>query len=238
MRKRWIVMSWALVLAGAGQASAASIGINFGSNRPGGEIAPTETAGVVAQANWNNAPNQNGSTSDITGPVAGTVVDDSNAATGVTVNWSASKATWNANNSFTGGDAKLMKGYLDSKGTNTVTVSDIDYAAYHVYVYVGQDKVSTGSMSISNAATTYYFTTQGNGASSFVEATATAPNDAATSNYMIFSNLTGASFTITEGSVDGTPGMFGMQIVEVPEPATMAMLAAGGVVMLARRRQA
>jgi hypothetical protein len=132
----------ALLLVGASARAQHSIGIRFVG--PGGHATaplmdPTEIAGVVPQANWNNAQ-------ALTGPFGyGLPLNDNN---GVAVNGAI--LDFNCNNTWTStgpdapGDARLMESYLDSSayGYTVVSVrglSSFSTGAYDVYVYCNGD---------------------------------------------------------------------------------------------------
>ncbi|MCP5520311.1 MAG: hypothetical protein H7A46_02030 [Verrucomicrobiales bacterium] len=91
---------------------AVSIGLNFASDRAGGQLAAADVAGVWPQANWNNLRGN-------TNPRGGVLVNEDGNATPVVVSWSAN-GTWattgagEENNCFTGPNKTLMTGYLDS----------------------------------------------------------------------------------------------------------------------------
>jgi hypothetical protein len=85
-----------------------AIGIDFVGNSLT-TMAPSETAGVVVQSNWNSAP---GAVRSAPLPL----VDGSGASTTATVTWSANGA-WSTPILDQPGDARMMKGYLDSSST-------------------------------------------------------------------------------------------------------------------------
>jgi hypothetical protein len=117
--------------SGAPPPPAAPIGIDFSGNATA--MAPGETAGVFAQANWNAAAGAVRSS-----PLA--LADAAGAATGASVTWSAN-GTWATPISDTPGNLRLMRGYLDTSSTSvtTVTVSGLRSGAYDVYVYADGD---------------------------------------------------------------------------------------------------
>src|SRR5262249_47920949 len=91
-------------------AQADSIGINFtGGNNAGAptSLLATDVAGVVPQANWNNA---NG-----TGATLTALVNQNGVATTASTTWHAD-GTWGSGTGTTSGDRKLYNGYLDSTG--------------------------------------------------------------------------------------------------------------------------
>jgi hypothetical protein len=124
--------------------SAQSLGLNFGADDPDANtsaLLPTDVAGVVPQANWNNLDGDTGSNPAplVYHSAAGTAVPST-----VDVNWSTSN-TWRSgtNNQFANpGDFILMSGYLDIDVIPqliTVNVAEIDAElrtpSYDVYVY-------------------------------------------------------------------------------------------------------
>jgi hypothetical protein len=109
-------------------AGTGAIGINFvgGSPTP---MAATETAGVVSQSHWNNATGSSRSTKLA-------LIDATGAATAASVTWTAN-SVWTTPIADQAGNARLMRGYLDSTSTSTttVTVTGLAQRTYDVYVY-------------------------------------------------------------------------------------------------------
>jgi hypothetical protein len=246
-------------LAAAVQADVvSSIGISLGSDTNGQTMASTETAGVIPQANWNQAPfsgstsgdNSSNTAMNISGPVAGSIVDESGSVvSGITVAWKGAKGnqTWNAGNSFVNtGDNDMMKGYLDS-GYNGTYATDNEYVSfsnipsaytsggYDIYVYIaGTNSAQTVQLDPSSSTSTPLIAFSSmNNPSSYIEAT--APGGAA--DYVEFPDQTASSFTVT----DWSPGISGVQIVadsaSVPEPASLGLLGFGAAALLIRRRR-
>jgi hypothetical protein len=112
--------------------SASAIGIRFvGSSTA--SMGATESAGVVPITHWNNA-----AAAVRTTPLAlNNQVGDPTAAT---VTWTAN-GVWSTPIVDQPGNARLMKGYLDTSTTSTtsVTVAGLSAGAYDVYVYVDGD---------------------------------------------------------------------------------------------------
>ena len=109
-----------------------SIGINFVGS---GSYAMTtgESAGAVPKTHWNNAE---GATR--AAPLA--LNDESGMLTTANVTWAAN-AGWMTPVIDQPGNARLMKGYLDTSNTSvtTVNVKGLSPGAYSVYVYVDGD---------------------------------------------------------------------------------------------------
>ncbi len=87
-------------------------------------------------------------------------------------------------------------------------------------------------------STTYYIsdTTTFNG--TFVQGTGTtAGTRTAGANYVLFSGLTGDSFTLTADSENFRAEISGVQVVGVPEPASSLFILAGVTALVARRRK-
>jgi endoglucanase len=94
-------------------------------------MAPTETAGEIPLANWNQAGTANSGT-------LSSLVDESGAATTASVTWSAPN-TYSTPIADQPGNDRMMKGYLDSSNTvpNTVSMAGLPsgFRRYDVYVY-------------------------------------------------------------------------------------------------------
>jgi hypothetical protein len=230
-------------------ALADSIGVNFTATRFGGgpyPILSTETAGLVPQINWNNSnPLGNGSTSDIASPAPGRIVDNTGADSGAQIVWFNGNAEVNSSGGNTTPNERLYRGLVEGSFFNlpspqlTVTVSQIPYAQYDVYAYLaGFSFPATSSVRIGNERYYYVqssnFTTDG-----FIQATATSPQGAPLATYAIFRGLQGSSFNLEIIKESGNrPAIAGLQIVAVPEPATLLLLllALGGTMVSARSR--
>ena len=239
-RKAVVFLFMAVTLMTLGSvASAGSIGINMGSDVMA--LAPADVAGVdVAQPNWNNAANANGSLSGL--------VDDGGIGTAAAAAWSA-YGTWNsAANGTATGDAKLMYGYTDpvwGDWTADVTVSGIPYDSYDVYVYVGSNNVGALGK-VTDGTTTYYYEngSYNPGGDEFQAADYLLTTDivddgvSPLANYAVFGNLTGDSVSVSVSSDGGVTGIYGVQIVEVPEPMTLILLGLGGLGLIRRSRRA
>jgi fibronectin-binding autotransporter adhesin len=213
------------------QAGRRSIGINFEGGRAGGttgvtSLLPTDSAGVIAQLNWNNANSTNptvvsnalaGTETNIDSPVAGSIVDgNGTVVAGATISFLSNNPYAVSTTVPTGGDAKLMNGYLDlANGTTTtsVTLTGIPYSSYSVYAYVGSDgngRVGNGTIN----GNTIFFTTNDNPFGGYIQATATTQAASIPSNYLLFQNITGSSVTYTQNGNTNNVGLHGLEIVE------------------------
>jgi hypothetical protein len=222
MKKLWqLLVLGCVVLAVPTTGLAQSLGLNFASDEvagTGSALAPTDVAGVVPQANWNNLVGANGTN------VGSLVYDNAGTSTpsGVTVSWS-SPNTWastrgtSTNNMFPAGpNRQLMTGYIDTTdqaaGANSVTVNNIDDAiqapSYDVYVYFLSDSNANrgGGYTLNDGVSTVlkYGSTVGNG-STFVEDPGTDINNSQDGTYLRFRRLTGDDFTLTGNTTLTTP---------------------------------
>ena len=139
MRK--ILVSVLISLFCAVSVNAASIAMNFIENKSnqdfvGGElIGPTD----IDSSYWNSSVDAG----DLANDTLDELIDDSGTETTASVTWTSRNAWYNS--SGTGSDeAKLTVGFLDDgNGGATITVSDIPYEVYNVYVLVNMSPSST-----------------------------------------------------------------------------------------------
>src|SRR4051794_31274647 len=105
-----MVLAGAATMVVAGSVSAAPyIGVNFVGGSFGGTptaMDPTDVAGVIAQANFNNVTGQSGT--------AVPLKDAAGATTPVTLTFAA-QGTWGANIGATTPNQRLMNGYVDGQ---------------------------------------------------------------------------------------------------------------------------
>lgn len=214
------------------------------------QLAATDVAGIagVAQANWNNVMVTHNSNGWVEANFSG-AVDNSGAATGLSVTVDqqdgggayirmAGGGDWG----FTGTDKILREGSV--RRDIEVNVSDIPYALYDVYIYhyFWQAQNQDVSLAVADGATgsvdpdTYYFRLGGN--ATYTQATDTAmpaEGNPAYANYVLFSGNTASSFDVVSDRLG--VGVAAIQIVAVPEPASLALLGLGSAVILLRRRR-
>lgn len=222
MRRSAALVAAVISLGASTVASAQNIGIKFASDDAGTETStlnPTDIAGVIPAANWNNLPGP-------TGTDVGSLVynNASNAATpsGITVTWT-SPNTWRSttgNNMFPAGPNRVLtNGYLDSNNTAAggvmITVNGVDAAlrapAYDVYVYFVGDSGANrgGGYTVTSGAQTLlkYGSSMGN-PTTFVEDPGTDQDLSVDGNYLRFRGITGASFTLTSNTEQTNPNGF------------------------------
>ncbi len=112
-----------------------AIGINFGAGRENAALDAAAVAGVVPQANWNNAAGNFG------GPVG--LLDDSGSASGATLEYNTDEE-WSSGTPGSP-DGTLLTGWIatqNTNGSNTITISAIPYASYDLYFYLYHDRGS------------------------------------------------------------------------------------------------
>ena len=236
-----------------GLLSAASISVNFVSDRDNGaELLPAESAGAPGYetAGWNNFLNIPAAgagitetEADIDSPIPGTLSDDSGSAVGTTITWSAVNS-WNTNNLTANPDNKLMNGYIDNNAGSPVIPIDITgvpYANYTVVAYFGSDGNNrTGTIGISGGDT-YSYSTNSAQAGAFPGAygqTTDTGGGNPLSNFAVWENQTAADFTLTLTRGSSNSGVHGIQIIEtvVPEPGSTLLIGMAGLLLLRRKR--
>lgn len=247
MRSLRILLVFVLLVVGSfAEAGFISVGLNFigGRSSPGGGgttyVLPGDIAGVVPQDSWNNLPPGG---SGVNGTTTG-VLDSTGALVPLTVTWSGIPNTW----SITTGtpadaNARLMNGYVDTNTTSTtlIEVDNIPYLMYDVIVYFGGDVAGrSGAYGIDDgissilkspliAGPVWPVTT---GGGTFIEVEA-----GQTGNYTVFRGLSGSSFDLTATAVNFRAPINAIQIVNIPEPATLSLLALGGLALVRRRKK-
>jgi hypothetical protein len=231
-----------------------SIPIKFASDQPGRDGDDNSivngAAGVLNTVNWNNLTGQTGA------GVALTLDENGNVVSGSpTVDFAGSAGNWSStgkgeeNNVASGENGDLMAGYLDTNAADPtiLTVSGLNYAnspfalGYDVYVYA-QGGVNGRGGTYTLGATTLFHEVTSAFDGTFLEDITPDQADPETfgSNYMVFRNVTGDSFTLTAtptfGAVARAP-VNAIEIVAVPEPASFAALAGGVALLLGVRRR-
>jgi hypothetical protein len=244
----------AIAAAGSWSASAegqVAIGVNFIAGFGANDGASVSgVAGVFAQSNWNNvgprsaspaADNGGNGELDAAGSAAN-LLDSTGATTSASVIWQADNTWASSNPTIDNDDERLMDGYLDNSASlpdTLVAFSAIPFAAYDVLVYVGSDgNGRTGAIQINNDPTsaTWYRTSTGAGdfagSGDYGRATARAEGDAASSNYVLFSQLSGSELSIQTLRGTNNSGIHGVQIVQSIAPSLLRINTTTGEVAL------
>jgi hypothetical protein len=187
-----------------------------------GEVDPiTATTGVVpvAIAGWNEIAGNVGTNAAPIFDSTGTVIPDATLSF-------TSNNSYSSTNTNLGG---LLDSYIDS-GNIVVTLTNIPYAEYDVYAYVGSDGNNRDSAGGTVGSETLSFSTASRDATSFT-LTADPSQVYPLANVLLFTNVSGSTLTYTQvGAVAGLGnGLNGLEIVQVtaPEPSTYALMLAG-----------
>jgi hypothetical protein len=222
--KQLAVTGGALSLLAAAPAGGAVISVNYdvaGANTS--SLAASDVAGAVPAANWNNVQ---AATVGQPFTYGITYVDDSGANTTLTVAASSGSAdTWNTGGTpdeIIFGDKSNWAG-----GSQTLTLTNIPYASYDLYIYVSEWTSEVVKFDIGgNVQTvTNTFTPQFTAGPDFVQ------ND----TYVKYSGLSGNIVVNMEATAGGLH-LGGFQIAQVPEPSILGLLALAPAMALRRRR--
>ena len=225
-------------------ANAQSIGINFSATTH--TLAAADQPGIVPGANWNN----------IAGGSASNVALNNNSGTAsgalLTINGGSPFAGYSVPSTANAATNTLYRGGLGGSNTGagevSISLTNIPFAVYDVYVFASQDTTATNTLSVTDSITTFYYRSGGAtnaGAASLLQTTSTnvlAPT-VGQAQYQLFTGKTGSTFTLTTGgSLTGqiSNNVFGVQVVAVPESGSLALvLPALGVLgaMVVRRKK-
>lgn len=244
-----------------------AININFAlASNDNNSVDADETAGVEIQANgqlWNHVVTRSTTTSGVpdtfiantTGGSSITLADshgDSSAAS-LTSTIGAGGGFTNFANVSGGavgatGDAGMFQSFLNFGGaapSETITVSGLggDFAnGYDVYVYFEGNLDRTYGFTINGETiwgTDLFDNSDVNndGIIEFARGIGTTSGTANSSNYVVFTSLSGSSFTLSAQTLGGRAVISGLQIVAVPAPAALPAGLALLALAAARRRR-
>lgn len=178
----------------------------------------TGTAGFIPSAHWNNV-------SDFatpTGRATDLVDSDGTAQTGTSVDWTANNTWLVSADPAADGNGALLGGYLDTTdaSTTTVTVTNIPYRNYLVYVYFDGDNTGLYGTYTAKAFGEETLTrTQARDNANWPVAAgggefAQAGEDGAAGNYVLFRGVTGGTLVVTATPAGGFRAPInGIQIV-------------------------
>jgi hypothetical protein len=215
-------------VACAGSTRADSIGVHFGgANSPSSDnsfLAPNDAAGYVAQQNWNNTE------VDVSTPGAAIasgsgslspLLDSQGSPTTVSLTYSSGGVAFATGDPTGTPDERLMHSYLDAKFANAiVTLTDIPYATYDLYAYVGwnvQNGPQQGNAFTDVSFDTADFTTFAMPFSSTGYVVAPVPGGFTYpgGNVLHFSGLSGSTLNYFQTGA----GLNGLQIVDTSQIA-------------------
>ncbi|BDS05300.1 hypothetical protein NT6N_03400 [Oceaniferula spumae] len=213
---------------------------------------------------WNNVQvKPGGAASDATTWVSNTqgganidVFDSSGADAGVDITSSGAFYSNQSNVSGDGktltGDGALMHQGLNFNSAESITLTGLAAWAPNGYRVIGfmdlgnNDRTFGVSMSDGGLSQTFWTNSDAgtdsdpddDGVITWLESTATSSGDAVlNANYAVWGTFTGDTLTIT--GTDPGPRSFlnGMQIIQVPEPSSAALVALGSLALMFRRRK-
>jgi hypothetical protein len=216
--------------------SAQLMGISVNFQGSGQALSSTDLAGIVPLDNWNNCT----TTSSWTNLNFLDLTDSSGAdiATVFSVNYGFSSAGGGQANygNDTAGDRLMLGGSMVFTSGATIRLTNIPYAAYDLYVYVGPGESGkigasfNGSVAVGD--TIFYYKNLINSAYVLSTDTVGPAIDSSSANYVKFGNLTGASLNIVLAAYNyNNSGIYGFQIIAVPEPSVCVLLVIGGLLL-------
>ena len=204
-----------VISGGVLELQAAAVGGSIGVHFVGNGSSVTASAGVVAMNNWNNLSGYTFSGS--------TLVNNSGQNSGATFSLSGAASVW-----ATGSANPLLNGYV--YGINnpmTLIVSNIPYARYSIFAYVGDSTIGNQEEATING-TSYYFATEGGTPITYTAITSTSPANYQSGNYIEVDGLSGASQTVAiAGTTQPYSGLCSVEIVNTtPAAGSINMLPA------------
>lgn len=247
-----LVLSLALSTASL-PATVISVNFSRSTNLPT-PLAPTDVAGLVPAANWNNIQSDSQSGSSTTGALA----DDSGTPTVTQITYF--NRFWRDGVDTSTPDTTLNSGYTNTSTTanDTMTVSglgtEFTSLGYNVIVYLsGTDGMGANTPAEFGAnigggpdqwiRAIRRIPVSGTFASTTFATEALAEASSTESNYILFTGLTASSFDLNIlKDPDSTANwsraaVKGIQIVSIPEPGAITLLGLGSLGMVLIRRR-
>ncbi len=243
--KKSIILTTLAISSAVANAAIISVNVTDGGPGFGATISSTQLAGVVEAGNWNVVSFETGGTTNAhAGTNTGNLLDDAGANSGVSI---SSTGTWgrtfNNSTGFNTGTAlfndSMITNYSDTN-TGSITLTGVSYATYDVYVYSSRPFVQEAGFTVGGVSRFLAFdlnATSGPLEEGSFATQALAEGSRGTGNYIKFSGVTGSSLTIQAESVGNFMSVNGIQIVQVPEPSSTALLGLGGLALILRRRK-
>lgn len=196
--------------------------VSWHINNGNGPLAATDSAGVNLVTNWVVATG-NGTINNLG--------DNTGAATTLDVTAASAFGPWRMSGSTPAQDSdgsynkRMINPYLNAAGNTSVSIAQIPYVQYSIYVYFSSDTAGRPG-TVTDGTTTFSFTTLGPTSISGGNATLTQTTDTSSgnpsANYAVFTNLSGASKTITCTVASGG-GISSVQIVDTTPPTFISL---------------
>ncbi len=201
-------------------------------------VTPNEAVGAVPYYNWNNltvirnasgaqkigSPAPSGFDTPAGSSVSPLALNDSTGN-----NSTASVTAWSALNGFSVTAAattptfEMLSSWLNASTAvpATITISNIPYSTYSVYMYFYGNNSAFGQASVSTSNTSYFFQTLSNNPPVILTQDTLTTNPGAntsgyqTADYAVWGNQSGSTLTasVLEAAGTNNPGLSGIQIV-------------------------
>jgi hypothetical protein len=202
------------------------ISLQFQGNAQAATLTPDLVGGAYPLINWNVVNTSSGQTT-----TPGSLVDSSNAVTPATVTASFTAGHWVSGCETVSADGILNSGGIWSGGGFTVTVSNIPYASFDVYVYMLNDwTASRYGLTVTNSDWAMAYPAFWGATFAghlyplsayciYTEATNTTSvpvADMLQANCVHWTGVVGTNLTINCQTPDGNVAMTGIQIINNP----------------------